>query len=83
MDLSFGQGNKIYGGILIRAIQSLTNKTGSDLIEGPCNTVHKIFELCSPEGKKIQECAEFVALKGFNLEAFEKGSILYISSIHD
>ena len=45
--------------------------------------MHKIFELCSPKGQKIVEVEPFVSLEGFKLDAFDKSSIFYLSSIHD
>lgn len=65
MDLTFGKGDKAYGGILIRAISSVGATDGKHLppnefIEGPCNTVNKILEHNSDKDNIYKEVKEFV-----------------------
>jgi hypothetical protein len=43
MDVCFGRGDKAHGGILFRAIVSLDPPPVGEFIEGPCNSVTRIF----------------------------------------
>ncbi|CDW73217.1 UNKNOWN [Stylonychia lemnae] len=88
MDLSFGKGPNAFGGILIRAISSLGAEGGKQLppnefIEGPCNSVNRILEHNSTEKLVLKEIKDFVVLDNFKLDAFEKGSRLYLSHLND
>ena len=69
LDLAFGQGDGSHGGILLRAMLPVENKSSSmfskdekkfcDVIDkskaiiGPCNLVNKILELNSKEGSNL------------------------------
>lgn len=84
LDLSFGKGEKAFGGILIRAISSL-GATGNkhlppnEFIEGPCNSVTRILEHNSEGAVQLKEVKDFVVLQGFKLEALEKNSRLNLT----
>jgi hypothetical protein len=87
LDLAFGKGSTAVGGILIRAITSVGAVNGKHLppnefIEGPCNTVSRILEHNTPQGKDtIKEVKDFVILDNFSTDAFTPGSRLYLSKI--
>ena len=50
MDLTFGRGNGIYGGILIRAMMNLNSK---EYIEGPCNLLKTLLQ-----ARGVEECKD-------------------------
>jgi hypothetical protein len=83
MDLSFGKGEGAVGGILIRAINSVGALNGkhlppNDFVEGPCNTVQRIFEHSSPAGSIIKEVKDYVVLPGFSTNAFSESNLHYL-----
>lgn len=41
MDITFGNGKDVYGGVLIR---SISNQTDNEFITGPCNTVNYLLK---------------------------------------
>ena len=54
----------------------------NEFIEGPCNTVSRILEHNTPQGKEtIKEVKDFVVLDSFSTDAFTPGSRLYLSKI--
>jgi hypothetical protein len=89
MDLSFGKGDVAFGGILIRAINSVGACNGKNLqpnefIEGPCNSVTRILEHNSAsEANPIKEVKDFVILDNFTTDAFTEGSRLFLSRISE
>jgi len=65
LDITFGQHG--FGGILIRAIQVVDDKT---YIEGPCMSVNHILELDS-----AAEVVDYVSKKDFNLSVSKKSKL--------
>ena len=88
MDLTFGKGSKIFGGILIRSLISMGATGGkhlapNDFIEGPCNSVTKILAHNS-DAQELKEVKDFVVLKDFSTDAFLKAdSRLRLSHIDE
>lgn len=83
MDLSFGKDDRAVGGILIRAINSIGAVNGkhlppNDFVEGPCNSVQRIFEHSSPAGSIIKEVKDYVVLPGFTTDAFSPSNLHYL-----
>ncbi len=70
MDITFGNGKDIYGGVLIR---SIANTTDNEFIMGPCNTVNYIL--------KKTGCAEIDDLvkKMKNLEVLNEKNIFHLT----
>ena len=50
MDLTFGKGKGVYGGILIRAMMNLNSM---EYIEGPCNLLKTLLK-----SRGVDECRE-------------------------
>jgi hypothetical protein len=83
LDIAFGKGENAHGGILLRSLISLSPPPVNEFIEGPCNLVNKILKLNSDEGKDITEVRDFVSLKDFSLDVFDKKSRLNLSKLSD
>jgi hypothetical protein len=83
MDLSFGKGERAVGGILIRAINSVGALNGktltpNDFVEGPCNTVQRIFEHLNPA---IKEVKDYVVNPLFTTDAFSPTNLHYLAPL--
>lgn len=73
VDLTFGEENKGFGGILIRAVEDLT---AQKLVEGPSLTVDHILSLCD-----VPTIAEFVKMNGIDATNNGKFHIRYDDTI--
>lgn len=75
LDLAFGrEEQKIYGGILIRAIEPVAG----EFIEGPCRSVDTILRLNSSKDEQMTEVKHLVPKEDFSWNAFNPESRLYL-----
>ncbi|TNV77148.1 hypothetical protein FGO68_gene12280 [Halteria grandinella] len=82
LNISFGKGDKAYGGILLRAMSDMKNQ----LIEGPSKLADELIRLnyvdeANPE--KSPKVEHLVEQKDFSLDIFNKNSRLFLSSIDE
>lgn len=78
LDITFGEENKHFGGILIRSIRELKENpiastssmlSPGDIIEGPCNTVNKILK-----DSGFEKIDHLTTANNFNLSIFGDGN---------
>eukprot|EP01084_Bolivina_argentea_P249303 417276_1 len=80
LDITFGERNKLFGGILIRSIRELkplmmTNDTlsPSNHIEGPCNCVNQILK-----DTQFENIKQLTKSLRFNLDIFDNNNFMYV-----
>ena len=64
MDVTFGNGDTFYGGVLVRAVRDVDS---DEIIEGPCNVVQELMKRCGIESRNEIDAFGAILAKDLNV----------------
>lgn len=77
LDITFGKGENIYGGILIRGIKKLGNVEGQRYFSGPSNVLKEIFSNIG----NIESCQTRICLQDLDQDNNTEEEIIPLQSV--